>query len=371
MEHAPLLKTPAEKNVFVMMRYRDTDQFKRIEDAIRTSLKNKGLNAMLAKDYQHAPQLWDNICEYMDHCRYGIAVFDAYPLAQGEPRLNPNVCTELGYMLAKNRPCLLLKDKSLEHLQTDVRGFIYETFDGDRLAGLEEKVAIWVDQTVRVFPLIQAFAQLLPDSKVADRLNENSYEKQAIAKYLALEFFPEELGPRSIILDSGTTIAAVAEILSTNRAKYKQLTIHTNNLLASLLLSPVNHFDCQVLPGKVDENFAGVFGQKTIDAVKTINADCTILACTAFTSEHGPYANSLENRQFKRAILELNKNTIIVVTADRLGKKTGLPVFDSQEDWKRVLNENISMIVTCPKLQTQQFKAHKTALKRKLKVVEV
>lgn len=364
------LKGREEKNVFVMMRYRETDQFRRLEDIIRSTLKKKGLNALFAKDCQQAPQLWDNICAYMDHCHYGIAVFDAYPLAAGEPRLNPNVCTELGYMLAKERPCLILKDQALE-LSTDLRGFLFEPFNGERLDALESRIANWIDQVVRVFPLIQAFAQMLPGSKVAERLNENAYEKQAIARYLALEFLPEELAPKTMILDSGTTVAAVAEVLAQNRSRFRRLTVFTNNLLASLLLSPIRTWDCQVLPGKVDENFAGVFGQSAIDALKTVSADCTIVACTGFTAERGPYANSVENRQFKRAILDRNRNTIIVVTGDRLGKKTGDPVLESEAEWQRVLDENVAMVVTCPSNESEQFRSQKRGLRGKLKIVAV
>ena len=44
---------------------------------------------------------------------------------------NPNVSIEVGYMLSRNKPVLLLKEKNLGRLPTDMVGALYHDFDMD------------------------------------------------------------------------------------------------------------------------------------------------------------------------------------------------------------------------------------------------
>jgi hypothetical protein len=350
----PLFNHPPEKNVFVMMRYRAGERLKRIENTIQATLKAKGLNAMFAKDAAKEPLLWPNVRVFMDNCQYGIAVFDGLPIGENEARLNPNVCIELGYMVAQDKRCLILKDKNVK-LATDLLGFIWEDFDCENLDHtLAPAIDKWVEDTVRVLPLLQAFAHMLPRSRVASRINQYAIEKLAIGKFLSQEYFALHK-PKRLILDSGTSAAAVAEALCLN-AGDRRLTVHTNNLLASLLLSTVTNFKCQVVPGEVDEDFAGVFGP-----------------AARFTAQRGPYANSSENLEFKRAILENNQHTIIVVPADRLGviPIKAKPVIGPETEWKRLLNSHVEMVVTCPELPTPTFRQQQKALRTKLKIVHL
>lgn len=65
----------------------------------------------------------------MEACHFGIAVFEKIK----KPDINPNVSLELGYMIARNRECLVLKEKSLRHLGTDLRGQTYREFDSSKI----------------------------------------------------------------------------------------------------------------------------------------------------------------------------------------------------------------------------------------------
>jgi len=347
----PPLENSRDKNVFVMLRYREGDEFRRIEDIIRNHLLQFGLYARFAKDVRKADLLWANITRYMDLCRYGIAVFDGYPVLRGEPRLNPNVCTELGYMLAKSqeRECLILRDKAVQDSHTDLKGFVVDHYDGTRLATLEEKISEWVKQVIHVLPLLQGFATLMPGTKIAQRLNEHAREKLAIGKYIAEEYLPENIEGGGLILDSGTTAASVAEALLLSKSKGGYgFDVYTNNLLASILLSSVSSIHCELVPGAVDQDFAGVFGPKADAAIKEVPASVAIVACTSFTAERGPHANSEENRSFKRAIIDKTRKTVIAVTAEHVGLSDGEPVLENERDWRRVLQEHVDLIVTSP-----------------------
>jgi hypothetical protein len=99
------LQRTVNRNVFVMMRYADTPQFRQIEASIRSALERYGLIARLAKDRALSDDLWENIRLYMGTARYGIAVFEEIERRD----FNPNISLELGYMYALGRRCLLLK----------------------------------------------------------------------------------------------------------------------------------------------------------------------------------------------------------------------------------------------------------------------
>lgn len=123
------------KNVFVMMRYGNDAKFRIIEQTIKETLRRAGLTAVLAKDVQFHKSLWDNIQYCMDNCRYGIVVYEQI-LSRD---YNPNVTLELGYMFGRDRTCLILKEKGLQYLHTDVLSFLYQEFESDT-ASLESSV---------------------------------------------------------------------------------------------------------------------------------------------------------------------------------------------------------------------------------------
>jgi len=347
----PILEKTVENNVFVMMRYEDGAPHEQIENKITQTLNKAGLYSRFAKDAKKSGELWENIKIYMDKCTYGIAVFDSLSLRKGELSLNPNICTELGYMLAKGRECLILKEKKLKKLHSDLVGQIYQGFDGFDLETLEKEVANWIDHVVTTGPISQRFANLLPNSKVAKRLHEQAHAKLVIGKYLAEDYFPKNPKLKSIIIDSGTSAAAVAEALYLNRHKYKDFIVHTNNLLASLLLC-TKQFKCHIVQGKVDEHSGSVFGKDACTAIEKVNADVAVIACTRFTENNGPYANSVESLEFKRSVVKNSKDVIIIVPSERLGK-TGNCVVFKESEWKTIFNNKVSKIIICPPSKTK------------------
>ena len=110
---------------FIMMRFGDTGAHARIESAIREALRVHGFIGLLAKDKDYHEDLYPNIQTYLHGCRFGVAVFERVESND----FNPNVSLEVGYMLAQRKPVLLLKDKTLQALQTDLVGKLYKPFD--------------------------------------------------------------------------------------------------------------------------------------------------------------------------------------------------------------------------------------------------
>ena len=138
--------------VFLMVRFRDTSSHEEIAQAISTTLEEYGLQLTRADWRQFHDELWANVCHYMDTATYGIAVFEEI----GGLSTSPNVSLELGYMLAKGKRCLLLKERNVNMLQADLAGHLCREFDGERI---KETVSVEV----------QAW---LHDLGIAKRINE-------------------------------------------------------------------------------------------------------------------------------------------------------------------------------------------------------
>jgi len=146
------IQKTADRNVFVMMRYRSEKHFSEIESSIRVALFRYGLIARLAKDGSVVDDLWENITNYMRFCRFGIAVFEDID----EREFNPNISLELGYMYALNKRCLLLKEKRMPRLPVDICGRIYRDFDALNIqASIQEQVSEWCVRDLGLTPSVE------------------------------------------------------------------------------------------------------------------------------------------------------------------------------------------------------------------------
>ena len=115
----------AEKCGFMMMKFEDSKIQKEIVTVLKSRLKEKEISLLRADDKWYADDLFENIKTYMQGCSFGIALFDRINTEE----FNPNVSLEIGYMMALSKPVLLLKDRTLKSLQTDLVGKLYHQFD--------------------------------------------------------------------------------------------------------------------------------------------------------------------------------------------------------------------------------------------------
>ena len=113
------------KVCFIMMQFRDTTAHEAIERAVKTVLMKHGFTGLLARDKHYLDDLYPNIQTYMHGCGFGIAVFERIE----SDNFNPNVSLEIGYMLGLKKLVLLLKEKTLKELPTDLVGKLYRPFD--------------------------------------------------------------------------------------------------------------------------------------------------------------------------------------------------------------------------------------------------
>jgi hypothetical protein len=135
------------KSAFVIMRFENTDLHKKILQAVRKWCTKQGITGLRADDKRYADDLWPNVRTYMHGCGFGIAIFER--LTRDE--FNPNVSLEVGYMLALGKPVCLLKDSTLQTLQSDLIGRLYDNFNVQRPSSIGPVLDKWIkDKTAQL-----------------------------------------------------------------------------------------------------------------------------------------------------------------------------------------------------------------------------
>lgn len=131
-------KNPYEKNVFLMMKYRDSNRH--IGDIIRAAVSNAGLKMWLASDVRITDELGTNVLACLLSCKYGVALFDE---PEDHQNINPNVSYELGMMHLLDRDCLILKSKNV-NIQSDILAKLYIQYDPTKPGELISMTRDWL-----------------------------------------------------------------------------------------------------------------------------------------------------------------------------------------------------------------------------------
>ncbi|MBN2228121.1 MAG: hypothetical protein JW779_00910 [Candidatus Thorarchaeota archaeon] len=127
------------KNVFVMMRYREDVQD--TYNLIHMVIENAGYNCVRA-DLPEWSITNDDIYNpfaVLYCCKYGIALFDA---PEEDYTYSPNVAVELAYMHLQDKRCLMLKHRDLPTPPFDLMSKIYQEYN--REVELVEIIRRWL-----------------------------------------------------------------------------------------------------------------------------------------------------------------------------------------------------------------------------------
>jgi hypothetical protein len=126
---------------FLIMRFAAEKPYARIVNAIKETADKHGLVVIRADEHQFHNSLLNNVRTFLHGCGFGIAIYER--IKTEEP--NANVGLEVGYLMAMNKPVLLLKDKTAEKLQTDLAGELYREFDPHDPEGtIPEQLTKWL-----------------------------------------------------------------------------------------------------------------------------------------------------------------------------------------------------------------------------------
>jgi hypothetical protein len=134
----------------LIMRFAAAKPYTRIIDVIDETARSQGVSILRADAHDFHSDLLSNVRTYLHGCSFGIAVYER--IESDGP--NANVGLEVGYLMALNKPVLLLKDRTLPSLQADLAGRLYRTFDPHDPEGtIPYQLTKWfVDQGIVVSP---------------------------------------------------------------------------------------------------------------------------------------------------------------------------------------------------------------------------
>ena len=134
---------PFDNNVFGICRYPNTggsyDPLVLALETARETLGKFGLDFHLASDRNVSDELWPNVAASMWASRFGVAFIEA----RVEADVNRNVLIEVGAMLMTGRRCVLLRDKSIMGMPTDLVGHIYKSVDLDEASSVADALEDW------------------------------------------------------------------------------------------------------------------------------------------------------------------------------------------------------------------------------------
>lgn len=129
-----LKKYDYNKNIFLMIRYRDYNMGLREE--LKKIIKDKGYNLVIANEKSITDEI-NNVIATLICCKFGIAIFDnSEDENDNIQAINPNVCYELGCMHSLKRETLILKDKNID-LHSDIISKLYEEINTDSTSNYE------------------------------------------------------------------------------------------------------------------------------------------------------------------------------------------------------------------------------------------
>jgi hypothetical protein len=129
------IKVSYRRRVFIMTKYRDyadaklDAQLQTVIDTVKAAVRARAYHPQLAAETKLHPNLWENVECQMLGCARGIAIVED----RFNPKLNPNVAMEWGWMRAMKKPVLYLVEKGVPAAQipADVMGLIRSRFDWD------------------------------------------------------------------------------------------------------------------------------------------------------------------------------------------------------------------------------------------------
>jgi DeoR/GlpR family transcriptional regulator of sugar metabolism len=140
---------------------------------------------------------------------------------------------------------------------------------------------------------------------------QHSQQKLAIAS-AALEYIQDG---DTVILDSGTTTLALAQLL---REQVKSVFIITCSVPAALELSSAG-YDILLLGGMVKNKSLALLGRETLTTLERYLANKAFLGSSSFAAKNGHCATSLADTHIKKAIMRASEQTYVLVDSSKYG----------------------------------------------------
>lgn len=121
----------------------------------------------------------------------------------------------------------------------------------------------------------------------------------------------------TVILDSGSTVLAVARAL---RGSRKGLTVVTNSVLAALELVDESDISVLMAGGLLRPGELSIIGTEAQETFERYNCDCFVMGIAGIDAEHGLSEYHREEGNVKRAAMRAADRLIVVADSTKLGR---------------------------------------------------
>jgi DeoR family transcriptional regulator, fructose operon transcriptional repressor len=150
---------------------------------------------------------------------------------------------------------------------------------------------------------------------LGERTGQLTEQKARIAS-AALDFLPGTNG--SLILDGGTTTAALAEVLPTDR----QLLVVTDAVPIAARLANAPGIAVHMLGGRVRGVTQCAVGEEATRALGDLRVDVAFLGANGITAEHGFTTPDAAEAAVKRAMVAAGQRVVVLADSTKLDRET-------------------------------------------------
>jgi DeoR family fructose operon transcriptional repressor len=154
----------------------------------------------------------------------------------------------------------------------------------------------------------------LVEPGLGERHGTRTEQKRKIAA-AALDLLPDVDG--SVLLDGGSTTAALADLLPAER----RLLVATNSVPIAARLSAAPGVALHVLGGRVRGITQTAVGESTVRALENLRLDVAFLGANGITARHGFSTPDETEAATKQAMARAAQRTVVLADSSKLGRE--------------------------------------------------
>ena len=161
---------------------------------------------------------------------------------------------------------------------------------------------------------VPAGALTYVETALGERHGTRSEQKRKIAA-TALDLLPGSDG--SLLLDGGSSVAALAEVLPGDR----RLLVATHSVPIAARLAAAPGVDLHVLGGRVRGITQCAVGERTVATLADLRVDVAFLGTNGITAEHGFTTPDEAEASVKRAMVRAGHRVVVLADSSKLGRE--------------------------------------------------
>lgn len=139
-----------------------------------------------------------------------------------------------------------------------------------------------------------------------------------------------------VFMDAGSTNLAIACAIDPQL----ELTVTTNSPLIAVQLMKLPRAEVILLGGPINSFVGGVTGLRAIEQLRQFNFDLCFLGACAIDADNGVTATSLDDADFKRAVVAASGQVVVAVTNEKLASVAHYQVASCEEVTTLIVEHN-------------------------------